>query len=218
MSTRSELKENILASKVEVGLSWILAHRIPVLVAMGVSIGVILIGSVFIIRKKEKSETDWTRLSQAQFLAAEKNFAAAESIFDDITKTNPGSDVALYARYQLAEMKITEKKFDEAIQILTSVVSESQNKPAHPLALSNLGYAYEEKGDFSKAADTYRQFMSQFAEHFLAARVQLRLGVSLTRSGDAEGGKKALGQLIDLYPTSPWAENARRFMDKSKTR
>jgi TolA-binding protein len=46
----------------------------------------------------------------------------------------------------------------------------------------------------------------------------LGLGRSLAAAGKIDEAKKALGQLIDLYPTSHWAENARSIMDKFKTR
>jgi TolA-binding protein len=80
-----------------------------------------------------------------------------------------------------------------------------------------LGFAYEQKGDYAGAAQTYRQFMTDHAEHFLAPRIQLALGRSLAMSNQPQAAQEALGHLIDLYPTSPWAENARQIMDKLKT-
>ncbi len=218
MSTRSELKENMLASKMEGSLGWFNAHRVPVFASLGIGVAVMLIASVFIIRKRERTEIEWTRLAQAQGLLGEKRFEVADGMLNDIANTNAGTLTAAYAHYHLAESQLEQKKFNDAIKSLGDVVAQTTDKPLRPIALSNLGFAQEQKGDFTGAAQTYRQFLEQYGDHFLAARTQLRLGLSLIRGGDIDGGKKALGQLIDLYPTSPWSENARRFMDKSKTR
>lgn len=218
MSTRSELKENILASKMEGSVTWIAANRVPLLMALGIIVAASLIGSVFIIRKGERAEIEWTRLAQAQALLSEKRFDASDSLLTDIANSNVGSNVGLYAKYYLGQSELEQKKYDQAVQSFGDVVSQSGGKPIRPLALSNLGFAQEQKGDFTAAVQTYHQFLDQYGESFLAARIQLRAGIAMIRSGDVEGGKKALGQLIDLYPTSPWAQNARSFMDKSKTR
>lgn len=218
MSVRSELKENVLASKLEGVVAWILANRVAVLTGVGVVVVALLVGSVSIIRRKETIETEWTRVAQAQSLLAQRQFATADALLSEIATANPDLEPGLYARFHLGESKIQQGKPDEAIQAFSEVVSRSNGKDVRPIALSNLGFAFEQKGDYAKAAETYQQFMDTYAEHFLAARVQLQLGKALLRGGDNEGGRKALGQLIDLYPASPWAENARRFMDFSKTR
>jgi TolA-binding protein len=218
MSTKAELKQNVLASKLEELTPWLIAHRMHALMALGIVVGVSLIASVFIIRKNESRDINWTRLAQAQILIGQKRADGAAQILTEIKNANPGSVEALYASYYLGESALEEKKFDEAIQHFSTVVSQGGNQPIRPLALTNLGFANEQKGDYQAAAQTYQQFMSQYAEHFLAARVQLSLGEALFRAGDKEGAKKSLGQLVDLYPTSPWAQNARKIMDKLETR
>jgi TolA-binding protein len=82
------------------------------------------------------------------------------------------------------------------------------------LALSNLGFAYEQKKEYKNAAETLQKYMDAYADHFLAPRVQLAIGRNWALSGDTDAAKKTLSQLIDLYPTSEWAQNARLIMDK----
>ncbi len=218
MSTKAELKENILASKIELVMPWIMAHRVQILIGTGVVVAAGLISSVFIIRRNETRDINWTQLSQAKILFAQKQPDTASQILTNIKTANPGSTEALYALYYAGEFSLSEKKYEDAVQSFSAFVAQSGNQPLRPLALSNLGFAYEQKGDYAAAIQTYQQFMTQYSEHFLAARTQLALGKALLHSGDKEGAKKSLGQLVDLYPTSPWAQNARRIMDKIETR
>lgn len=214
MSTKSELKENILAAHLEGVVKWGLDHRPLVITTAAVIVVGILISSVFMIRQKEQAEQDWTRLSQAQVLSGQKQYAPAKEILTTISNNTPDKNIRLHALFQLGELAITEKNYDAAINHLTILIAQAGNSPLKPLALSNLGFAYEEKKDFTNAAQTYRAFMDEFAEHFMAARTQLALGRVYAASGNNEAAKTALTQLIDLYPTSPWAENARQIVDK----
>ena len=66
MSTRSELKENLLAARLEGVVRYIVENRQKVLSAAAVVLGTLLVGSVFVMRRKELAEMNWTRLSQGQ--------------------------------------------------------------------------------------------------------------------------------------------------------
>ena len=115
-------------------------------------------------------------------------------------------------------MNISKKNYDEAISQLTIVANASKQTPLTPLALSNLAFAYEENGDPLQAALTYQRFMDSYSEHFLAPHVQLSLGRAYADAGETVQAQASLEQLIDLYPTSPWSENARRILDKLESR
>jgi len=218
MSTKAELKENLLASRLEGAIKWIVDHRPAVLTAFGIIVVTALFASVFILQRSNQTKTDWTRLSQAQALMDMKRLDQSRGIFQSVYDTSPDLDAKLYAGFYLGQLDLQEKKYDEAITRFSAVVSNATDHPLRPLALSNLGFAYEEKGDFVNAVQTYRQFMTDHAEHFMAARVQLSLGRALAASNDIPSAKEELSRLIDLYPTSPWAERARQIIDKLKTR
>ncbi len=219
MSTKSELKENILADKLETVVKWGMENRPKVLGGLVFLVMAGLISSVFIIRSQETNEVNWTRLTQAQTLMSQSRNPQSREILTDIRSHSPNTPAFLYATFYLGELNLTEKKYDEATANFSEVVAQTgKQEPLRPLALSNLGHAQEQKKDFQAAAKTYQQFTEEYPDHFMAPRVQLELGRNLSLSGEKEAAKKILGQLMDLYPTSPWAENARRIMDKIETR
>src|SRR5687767_10311863 len=114
MSHRAELKENILASKVEIGLKWILDNRSTALTAAGVAVAVLLIGSVFVIRRREIEERSWTRLAQVQGLLSQQQFATARTVLEEIRAGAPTPATGQYVAYQLGEAALGEKKYEDA--------------------------------------------------------------------------------------------------------
>lgn len=213
-SVRSELKENVLAHYLENLIKWSMNNLPIILGGLGVVVIVILAGSVFFLKRQEAKNLNWTRMAQAQALVRQGDLTNSQSIFNEIKTKSPNTTEALFAAYFLGDIALSEKKFDQAITLFSDVVQEAGSLAIKPLALSNLAFSFEEKKDFAMAANTYKQFMNSYAEHFLAPRVQLSWGRALLKSGETEAAKETLGQLVDLYPTSPWAENARQTLDK----
>ncbi len=213
-SVRSELKENILANYLENTIKWSMSNMPIILGGIGLIILAVLAGSVIILRKQEAKNLNWTRMAQAQSLTRQGDLIDSRKIYTDIKTASPNTKEAVFASYYLGDIALTEKKYDEAITLYSDVVEKSGPSPLKPLALVNLAFSFEEKKDFKAAANTYKQFMSSFAEHFMAPRIQLAWGRALLSSGENEAAKETLGQLVDLYPTSPWAENARQILDK----
>ena len=218
MSTRSELKENMLAAKLEVLVAWVMANRGPVITGAGVAIAVVLIGSVFVLRNREKRDSDLTRLMLGKELVSQRAYDRAAASLADLRPSLTNHNLIAQSAYFQGLAALGQKNFAEAQAFFQEAVDHSAGSPLKPLALSNKGFAEEEKKDFEAAAQTCRQFMAEFDTHFLAARVQLSLGRTLAAAGKIEEAKAALVHLIDLYPTSQWAENARSIMDKLKIR
>lgn len=214
VSERSDLKENILASKLEGLTEWIIGNRPKVLTGLGVFLAVVLVSSVLILRRQEQTDLTWTRLSQAQAYLSQKHYPEAEQLLQDLKVNAPTSETRLMANYFYGDLMLELKKYDEAVRTYSDVISRSGSSPLKPLALSALGFAYEEKKDFAQAGTTYQQFLDQYADHFMAARTQLSAGRVQLLAGNKEGAKKSLGQLIDLYPASEWAKAAREILTK----
>lgn len=218
MSTRSELKENILASKLEIVIKWGMENRGPVLTIAGLTLAGLLLSSVFILRSREQKEFNVTRLAQVQALVIQKRYDQARSILEDMALINLSGPLAFQIPYYRGVTALGLKDYAAAQTYLKEAFDKGGDSPLKPLTLVNLGFAFEEAGDPAGAVEQYGRFMADFPEHFMAPRVQLLLGKALLRAGKEVEGKKALEQLVDLYPTSAWAENARSIMDKYKTR
>jgi TolA-binding protein len=218
MSRQAELKENVLASKLEGIVVWILANRSIVLTVMGVAAAAVLVGSVFVIRRNDLHDANVARIAQAQSLLSAGDSAGAAKILDEARTSGTRGPIAVQADYFRGVAALNAKQFDDAIRFFNEAVLKATGSPLKPLALTDLAFAYEQKHEYDAAARTYGEFMAEFNDHFLAPRNQLALGRTLTEAGKPDEARKALSQLVDLYPSTEWAENARALMDKNKSR
>jgi TolA-binding protein len=218
MSHRADLKENILASRLERLLQWILANRSFVLTLLGVSLAAILMASVFMLRSRDAKDVNLTRLGLAQSLISQQQFDGAAKTLEELRAQNPDGRTLLYVLYYQGVAEMGRGKFDKAAEYFTEAVNRSGRSPLRPLSLANLAQAQEQQKNYDAAADTYRKFLADYSNHFMAPRIQLGLGRSLLIGGKKDEAQKAFEQLVDLYPTSVWAENARQLMDKNRSR
>jgi predicted negative regulator of RcsB-dependent stress response len=218
VSERAELKENLLAARLEGVLTWVIERRIQFLISIGVLVAVLLISSVFVLRKREQVDQARTKLAYAQSLVSQRAYAEAAPIIDEVRKANADSDTARLAAYLAGVSAFEQNKLDEAISLLTEAVDRSGGHALRPLARMALGTALEQKKDFPAAVANYGAFLAEMPDHFLSPRVQLSLGRAHLLAGNEAEARKALEHLIDQLPTSEWAENARRLLDFKKVR
>jgi len=214
MSRRAELKENVLAAQLEGVIGWATNNwRILAGVAGAVAAGLLVL-SVVVLRNQQRREQNTTTLAQAQQLIGQKKYDDAIKILDQIRSQPANNNLFALATYYRGVAALETKNNDDAIRFFSEASERSVNSPLRPIALSNLGFAYEQKKDMEGAARVYGDFVAHYSDHFLAPRIQLALGRTLLAAGKNDDGRKALSQLIDLYPTSEWADAARSLMDK----
>ncbi len=218
MSRNADLKENILASQLERFLVWGIERKVQVLTSVGVAVAAVLIGSVFALRQSQTHEQSRTQIAYSQALLSQGKYAEAAKALDQARKLPMDQDTARLSSYLRGVAAFGLGNADEAIPLFNETLSRSTGHPIRPLALSDLGAAYEQKKDFNAAVRTYTTFMTDYPDSFLAPRIMLALGRTQFLFGNQEDGKKTLDRLLDLYPTSEWAENARRLIDKNKIR
>ena len=218
MSRRSDLKENLLAAKLERALIWAIEQRVAVLSALGFLVAALLVGSVLYFRRQEKNDALWTRLAQAQYLLSQKQFVESESLLEAVRGEAAGLPVAEFASFYLGEANLGQNDLEEALASYRSIAETGRNERLKPLAMANLGLAHERRNEHAAAAEVYRRFLDKYPDHFLAPRTQLALGRALSNAGEPDAAREALNHLLDLYPTSVWAENARRILDSAGSR
>lgn len=218
MSRKAELSENILAARMESALIWMYERRIQMLISLGVLVAALLIGSVFVLRRNQQNEDAQTKIAYAQAMITQQQYAQADKVLSEVRSSNADLSSRRLAVYFSGISALSQGKLDDAVKDLQEAVDKSANHPLRPLARAALGTALEEKKDYTGAIADYAAFMSENPDNFLSPRMQLALGRANLLAGNNDEARKALGHLIDQFPTSEWAENARRLMDKNKSR
>lgn len=88
----------------------------------------------------------------------------------------PQSSLEAEARLEMAQSYITEKNWAHAFQEYDQWVSQFTNHSALPLVLYDRAWIYEQGGQEAKAAQLYKDFMTRYPHHPLAAQAQLCIG------------------------------------------
>ncbi|MFC1517662.1 tetratricopeptide repeat protein [Candidatus Margulisiibacteriota bacterium] len=94
----------------------------------------------------------------------------------------------------MALLYMDDEKYDEAIQILTKVIKETEPRIDD---YNNLGTAYSRKSDFDNAKVIYQKVLEIEPKHKVALS---NLGLALIQLEDYEGAKTAFKQLVILTP------------------
>jgi len=218
MSRKAELSENLLAAKLEGLFVWLYERRVQSLISLGVLVAAALIGSVFVLRQREQAVDFQTKIAFAQSMISQRQYPQADTVLAEVRAGSAGNDTTRMATYLSGVSAFEQRKIDEAVTFFSTAVDQSAGHPLRPLARASLGSALEEKKNYEAAIANYAAFISETPDHFLSPRIQLALGRSNLLAGKNDDAKKALDHLIDQFPTSEWAENARRLMDKNKSR
>ncbi len=149
--------------------------------------------------------------SDADYLAGEihfqrKNYHAAEQLFD---KIEPGAPAYLYAQYTLSIINVENKKSQEAIRNLKTIVEDTTQDPAKLLLLDaanlKLGHLYFEEVELRKAVESYKRVTpgSAFGDEAL-----LGMAWSWIKVNQASVALPVLDQLMASYPKSAFIPEA----------
>jgi TolA-binding protein len=82
-------------------------------------------------------------------------------------------------------------------------------------AANGLAATHEERGDFAKAAKLYEEAANKCAESYRAPQLLISAARCFKQAGQAEGARRALQKLLDKYPKSTHAEEAKLLMAES---
>lgn len=166
-----------------------------------------------IIAPKEKAVMESMYKAEYQFsrdsfaLALENPGGEAEG-FLDIIDNYGGTKASNTAKYYAGISYLNLGRFEEAIDYLQSYSPTGNITPAWRNGA--LGDAYSELGDFDKALSNYKK-AAGFDDSTSQPYYLNKLGLLLQRQGKKEEAAKAFNQIIDKYPTSREAIDAKKY-------
>jgi tetratricopeptide (TPR) repeat protein len=106
----------------------------------------------------------------------------------------------------------SESNPDEAISVYEKMLDNRALKPTlRFLVLEGLGYAFEAKGNFDKAHETYQRLADEKGDLSTPAfrdRALFDQARIAEKKGDKAGAAKLYHEIVDKYPTSPVKRDA----------
>lgn len=126
----------------------------------------------------------------------------------------PGSVVAGNSQLLLADKLREDNKIDDALTILSDF---TKNAPAHPLIAQgwlSYGSTLELKGDNEKALQAYNTIATQYSTTDAAPAALSAQARLVKKSGDAKKAREIYENIVQRFPASMWAEDAKQELGK----
>lgn len=201
-----------ITDRIERGARW-LAERwqqaLTVLAAVAVAGA---LGFLVVHNLKKLTNMAWEQLSHAQGLASRGDRAQALQVVDQILASARSGPLLAQAHMFKADILLLEQKKDEALRSYQEAAAQAPNLDLKALAETGVAAAYEQLGKWPEAEETYKRFIQEHPEHFLAARAYESQGrVQMIQNKWSEA-QSTLERLITLYPTSAWAKTAQDYL------
>lgn len=145
---------------------------------------------------------DSASLSEADLEKRRENALAA------LVKYNTkGGVVGVRANMLSAEVKFSQKKFDEAAKFWTTAAAKGKGSYTAPLAYFNAGTAYENASDLENAEKSYEKAVS-YKDFDQIAHAKFSLGRVKEAKGDKAGAVEVYSELFGSVPQDSWAQLA----------
>lgn len=204
---------------------WIVERRFALLGALAVVVVAVAVASFVGGRKDEARQEIGAKLSAAMELAgrpviegatgkdtfpsAEAKANAVKAELESVLKDGGSTPAAESATVALARLDVEAGRADAAIEKFETYLGNVKSGGLRLFALEGLGYAYESKGDKTKAASTFAR-LKDVGAPALALYHQARIA---QESGDKNEARKLYEQVVAEYDQELIAGEARSRLE-----
>jgi len=175
---------------------------------IAVIIAALLVIWVMALQDEEEQQAT-TLLGKAQIEYDNMNYSKAREFLNKLRETLDGTDAELQGTFLLANLDYNDENYTEAKQLFNEFIdSYSGSEILLASAYAGVAACEEKEDSYAAAAENYEKASSitngpQVEEYLYLA------GINYLNVGDTEKGKEAFQKLIDEYPDSPKAYDAK---------
>jgi len=144
--------------------------------------------------------------AQKAFLAGDYDGAALK--FQSAAKEQPR--LAPEASYWIGVCRLKQGRTASAEDAFRRCLAAKPDDTLRLNALAGIGNCQQQAGKHDLAARTYSQVLASPSKFIERDLISYNYGLCLLKSGDAAKARAALQDVIRKYPSSPWAEEARK--------
>jgi outer membrane protein assembly factor BamD (BamD/ComL family) len=175
---------------------------------IAVIIAALLVIWVMALQDEEEQQAI-TLLGKAQVEYDNMNYTKARDFLNKLRETLEGTDAELQGTLLLANLDYNDENITEAKQLFSAFIdSYSGSEILLASAYAGVAACEEKENNFSAAAENYKKASTvsdgpQVEEYIYLA------GINYINAGDTQQGREVLQKLIDEYPDSPKAYDAK---------
>ncbi len=149
-------------------------------------------------------------LVQADKSYRANDMPAAIKRLDPLLAQFPNTPESAEAYYLRALCRIKLSKATDALADLLECVRLSTRADLTARAYASMGGVQHDLGQYAAAAASFEKALQKLPDQSPTDQVRLRYGICLQRLGKWEEARTAFSTLIRRFPSSPYAEDARR--------
>jgi TolA-binding protein len=146
------------------------------------------------------------------FPTAQARDEAALTRFMALANTYPSTDAGLEALYHAAATLSALGRYGEAVQRYQEVIAKAGTSVYGQMAKLGIADTEVASGKFDHAIATYREFAASTAGDLPTDGILMQLGYAYQAAGKSADARQAFKRIVDEFPQSPLAADAKRAM------
>ncbi len=211
--TRREMKQDKLVTTWFKVTDYLSEHSRELTMAVGGGVLVVALFFLFNWMKARDELNASEKFVQARTEYNKQNYFAAIPLLEKFVNEYGGTPSAGLATIYLANAYMHNKDYANAEKFYKQYLDDVDDDPILSISAAyGLAATYEERGDYAKAAGLYEEAASQHDDSYRAPQLLISAARCFKQAGQAEGARRALQKLIDKYPKSALAEEAKLLM------
>jgi TolA-binding protein len=188
-------------------------HTLKLAMAVG---GIVLVAGIFFFLNWMKTRGELNaseKLVQARTEYNKQNYVAVIPLLEQLVNEYSGTQSAGIATIYLANAYMHTKDYANAEKFYKKYLDDVDDDPILSISAAyGLAATHEERGDYAKAAALYEQAANEHDESYRAPELLISAARCFKQAGQNEGARRALQKLLDQYPKSALAEEAKLLM------
>jgi RHS repeat-associated protein len=145
-------------------------------------------------------------------------FSKIDKVLEQCISNYSTSSPAMQCRYLKIYTLTLQNQWDNAIQeaskILVSYSEDSQYKAVLAKCSYTIGFCHSQKGRWTQAIESFSNTVKTFSDQEIAADAQREIARCYYGKGDMEGARQETLKLIELFPQSRLAVEARTELEQ----
>lgn len=150
------------------------------------------------------------------FQTEQAKFEAALPKLMDAASTYPGTDAGIAARYYAASALASLGRFAEAEQRYQEVADKAGSRIYGRTARLGLADAQAAQGKYDNAITIYRELSTDTTSQIPVDGILMALGRTYVRAGRSDEAARTFSRVVDEFPQSVYAADARRQMEEAR--
>ena len=187
-------------------------------IVSGVIIGIaaIILLTMLFIRSKRSAEINASvELTKARVELLNNNGETAADILQSLIQNYGGTRTAGRGVFYLANIYYEQEKYDESLQYYQKYLDDYDDDIIiSSSSYSGMAACFEQKGEYLKAANFYKDGAEKYSEHFEASRQLMSAARCFRLANNKIEARKLYQLIIDKYPESKYKKNAELYLNE----